>query len=97
MDGKVHSLLLPDPEHADEEDAGSAGPHLTAEMPGKVVQVLVNTGDVVAVGQVMVIMESMKMETEFTAAVAGTVSFVHVEAGQVVGQGAALVDVKPEE
>jgi acetyl/propionyl-CoA carboxylase alpha subunit len=97
LDGKVHTLLLPDPEHADDEETGSAGPRLVSEMPGKIVQVLVGIGDRVEVGQVLVIVESMKMETELTAAVAGTVLAVHVEAAQVVGQGAALVDVEPEE
>lgn len=97
MDGKVHSLLLPDPEHADDEEVGTAGPCLVSDMPGKVVQVLVGAGDVVSAGQVLVIMESMKMETELTAAVAGTIVAVHVEADQVVGQGAALVDVEPKE
>ncbi len=97
MDGKVHSLLLPDPEHADDEETGSGGPKLVSDMPGKVVQVLVGAEDVVTPGQVLVIMESMKMETELTAAIGGTVSAVHVVAGQVVGQGAALVDVEPGE
>lgn len=97
MNGKVHSLLLPDPEHADDQETGTAGPRLVSDMPGKVVQVLVTVGDIVTTGQVLVIMESMKMETELTAAVDGTISVVHVEAGQVVGQGAALVDVRPED
>ena len=44
----------------------SAGPGLTAAMPGKVVKVLVVAGDHVAAGQTVLILESMKMETEVT-------------------------------
>ena len=95
-DGRVHRLRLPDPEHADEDEVLVGGPRLAAAMPGKVVQVLVAVGDVVQVGQTVVIMESMKMETELTAAVAGTVAVVHVAAGQVVGQGDVLVEITEE-
>ncbi len=93
-DGKVHTLRLPDPEHADEDDQLGGGPNLVADMPGKVVQVMVEVGQAVTAGQVMLIMESMKMETELSAAVDGTVATVHVTGGQVVGQGDALLDIE---
>jgi acetyl/propionyl-CoA carboxylase alpha subunit len=92
-DGKVHTLRLPDPEHADDDDQPNGGPNLKADMPGKVVQVMVEVGQEVAAGQALVIVESMKMETELCAAVAGTVATVHVIDGQVVGQGDLLVDI----
>ena len=66
-------------------------------MPGKVVQTLVSEGEEVTEGQAVIIMESMKMETELLAAVSGEVAKVHVTAGQVVAQGDALVDIKPQE
>ncbi len=91
--GRVHSFAKPDPEHDDAEAGAAAGPRLVADMPGKVVKVLVSEGDRVEVGQGLVIMESMKMETELTAAVTGTVSGVEVSAGQVVGQGDLLVEI----
>jgi 3-methylcrotonyl-CoA carboxylase alpha subunit len=96
-DGRVHRLRLPDPEHADEEDSLCGGPNLTADMPGKVVQTLVEEGQEVSEGQAVIIMESMKMETELMASVAGVVETVHVSAGQVVAQGDALVDIAPHE
>ena len=96
-DGRVHKLRLPDSEHADEEDTLGGGPNLVADMPGKVVQTLVGEGDEVTEGQAVIIMESMKMETELLAAIAGTVARVHVTAGQVVAQGDALVDIAPQE
>jgi biotin carboxyl carrier protein len=96
-DGKVHVLDLPDPEHTDDDDLAAAGPGLFAAMPGKVVKVLVEMGERVASGQAVVILESMKMETELAAAVNGTVAAIHVQDGQLVGQGDALVDIAPEE
>ncbi|MBU8869245.1 MAG: biotin/lipoyl-binding protein [Gemmatimonadales bacterium] len=92
-DGRVHRLRLPDPEHADDEEEISGGPNLIADMPGKVVQTLVKPGDEVSEGQAVIIMESMKMETELLAAVTGVVAQVHVSSGQVVAQGDALVDI----
>ena len=95
-DGKVHVLDLPDPELADDEEQDSAGPGLFAAMPGKVVKVLVEKGDRVTTGQAVIILESMKMETELAAAVDGVVAAVHVQDGQLVGQGDALVDIEAD-
>jgi acetyl/propionyl-CoA carboxylase alpha subunit len=92
-DGKVHVLDLPDLVQVDDDEPNAAGPSLFAAMPGKVVKVLVGTGDRVTSGQAVLILESMKMETELAAAVDGTVAAVHVQDGQLVGQGDALVDI----
>lgn len=96
-DGKVHVLDLPDPEHTDDDDLSAVGPGLFAAMPGKVVKVLVKDGEKVASGQAVIILESMKMETELTAAVDGTVAAIHVQDGQLVGQGDALVDIASDD
>ncbi len=95
-DGKVHVLDLPDPDQADDDDLSAAGPGLFAAMPGKVVKVLVENGQPVTSGQPVIILESMKMETELAAAVNGTVAAIHVQDGQLVGQGDALVDIAPD-
>jgi len=92
--GRSHRLHLFDPDAGHEEES-TDGPGLRANMPGKVVRVMVNVGDTVQEGQPVLILESMKMETERTAAVAGTVAAVHVEPGQVVAQGDALLDIEP--
>lgn len=95
-DGVTRTFALPDPDQDEATASGSAGPRLTADMPGKVVKVLVAVGDPVSAGQPLVIMESMKMETELAAAISGTVQTVAVEAGQVVGQGDLLVEILGE-
>lgn len=92
--GSVYRFRILDAEQSDEEEEGSAGPNLSADMPGKVVKVLVAVGDAVEAGQVVLIMESMKMETELVAGVTGSVQKVHVDDGQVVGQGDSLVDIE---
>jgi 3-methylcrotonyl-CoA carboxylase alpha subunit len=96
-DGRVHSFRLPDPENEDVETDTTAGPNLVANMPGKVVRVLAGPGALVQAGQTLVIMESMKMETELEAAVGGEIQTVHVEDGQVVAQGDILVTIAPGE
>jgi pyruvate carboxylase subunit B len=60
-------------------------------MPGRVVKVLVAEGDVVAVGQGLVVLEAMKMENEVRARAAGTVSQIHVKPGATVEGSAKLV------
>jgi propionyl-CoA carboxylase alpha chain len=65
----------------------------TAPMPGKVVAVRVAPGDEVEPGQVLVVLEAMKMEHQVTAPEAGVVSEVLVAVGQQVENGALLVVV----
>lgn len=93
-DGRVHRLRRPDAVHAEDgPGGGSDGPDLHARMPGKVVRLLVAAGQAVVAGQPLVIMESMKMETELGAPRAGVVERVVVAEGQVVAQGDLLVVV----
>lgn len=76
--------------------AGSGGP-VKSVMPGVVVEVLVAEGDAVTAGQPLLILEAMKMQNEIEAPADGTVSGLHVEAGQAVGAGEKLVTLKGED
>ncbi len=96
-DGRVHRLRVPDPEQGEETEDPGSGPNLVAEMPGKIVKTLVAAGESVEAGQALVLIESMKMETELLAPVNGRVDTVHVTDGQLVAQGDALVDIQPAE
>lgn len=62
-----------------------------APMPGKILDIKVSEGQAVKFGEVVVIMEAMKMETEIVAPADGTVSKILVKAGDSVDTGAALV------
>ncbi|WP_243383571.1 biotin/lipoyl-containing protein [Geothrix alkalitolerans] len=76
--------------------AGAAGGLLVAPMPGKIVKLLVNPGDLVQEGQTLLVMEAMKMQNELKASTSGTVATVHVQEGATVETGASLVTVSPE-
>lgn len=67
----------------------------TAPMPGKIVALRVTPGEEVERGQVLVVLEAMKMEHEVVAPYAGRVQEVLVEAGQQVEAGAVLVVIEP--
>ena len=70
---------------------------LEAPMPGTVLIVRIQNGDRVSAGDVLLILESMKMELQITAPEAGVVSGVTVSAGDRVELGQALVAISPEE
>jgi biotin carboxyl carrier protein len=67
--------------------------HLKAPMPGLVVAVPVSEGDAVEKGQVLLILESMKMQNELKAPRAGTVGRIRVKAGESVEQRQTLLSV----
>ncbi len=67
--------------------------HVTAAMPGNVVEVLVKEGDEVKAGQAVLIAEAMKMETEIHANVAGSVKAIHVVKGDRVTPGEVLIEI----
>ena len=62
-------------------------------MTGRVIEVLVSEGDSVSNGDVVVVVESMKMENEIICDYDGIVSTVHVEEDQSVSEGDQLVVV----
>ena len=62
-------------------------------MTGRVIEVLVAEGEAVGAGDVVVVIESMKMENEVVCDVDGSVSAVHVEEDQSVSEGDRLVEV----
>lgn len=70
-----------------------ASPIVRAPMPGKVTKVLVQRGEEVEKGQVIVMMEAMKMEYSLKAAVAGEVSRVSCSVGDVVTLGQELIEI----
>lgn len=69
---------------------------MRAPMPGTVVEVSVAPGDVVAAGQLLLTIESMKLQTAITALHETTVAEVFVAAGDTFDQGAALVRLEAE-
>lgn len=62
-------------------------------MTGLVIEVLVSEGDSVSDGDVVVVVESMKMENEVVCDVDGAVTAVHVKEDESVSEGDRLVEV----
>ena len=62
-------------------------------MPGSIVDIAVRRGDTVNEGDVLLILEAMKMENEITAPQPGTVREIHVKVGDTVGSGEILVEL----
>jgi acetyl-CoA/propionyl-CoA carboxylase biotin carboxyl carrier protein len=71
-----------------------SGDTLTAPMQGTIVRVAVSDGDTVAAGDLIVVLEAMKMEQPITAHKAGTITALNAQAGAVVSSGAAICEIK---
>ena len=69
------------------------GAVVTSPMPGKILSVKVTVGQVVKRGDVLMILEAMKMENEIQSPADGMVSAIAVEAGHAVEAGAALASI----
>ena len=69
----------------------AAGEAVKSPMPGNILKINVSQGQKVNEGDVLLILEAMKMENEVTATKAGTVAQIAVTKGQVVETGTPLV------
>jgi 3-methylcrotonyl-CoA carboxylase alpha subunit len=93
--GKQHTLRKPTPPAVDERGPGAdAAANLTAPMPGTVVKVLVEEGQEVEEGQLLLVLEAMKMEQPVSAPHAGVVHSLPFQEGSLVPGGAVLVEVQ---
>lgn len=75
--------------------SGKGQGEVRTQMPGAIVRVPVEAGTSVRKGQVLIVVEAMKMENEFKSPIDGVVRLVHVEVAQRVEAGAVLVTVDP--
>ncbi len=74
--------------------AGAAGANkIKAPMPGKILGVKVNVGDTVKKGQVIMILEAMKMENEIVADVDGKIASIDVQVGASVEADDVLASI----
>ena len=79
---------------AKKSGAAASGDSLTAPMQGTIVRVAVTDGDEVAAGDLIVVLEAMKMEQPINAHKAGTITGLGAEAGAVVTSGAVICEIK---
>ena len=107
VDGKVYHVEVADsgtltsvtpavssaPVASAEPAPAASGQTINAPLSGNVFKVLVSPGDVVANGDVVIILEAMKMETEIRSAFDGTVSTILAKEGDSVATGQALIEL----
>jgi len=96
--GKNYPITVIDPRRLrtdQDSDRHHHGPsEISAQMPGKVVRVLVEAGQEIAAGAGLVVVEAMKMQNEMKSPRAGVVVSVSVRAGDTVEAGQLLVMVE---
>jgi 3-methylcrotonyl-CoA carboxylase alpha subunit len=95
LDGENWRLTEIDPLAARAGEDPTAG-RLTAPMPGRVTQLMVEPGTSVRRGQPLIVIEAMKMEHTVTAPTDGVVEAVRFRPGDLVEEGAELIALMPE-
>jgi len=96
LDGVQYQLEKSSGRRRASSASGAAG-DLKSEMPGQVIDVRVSEGDTVESGQVLLVLEAMKMEIRINAPYDGTVAKLLVSQGDVVDRGQLLVEVTEKE
>jgi acetyl/propionyl-CoA carboxylase alpha subunit len=94
--GRAWTATLVDPVERSRR-GGASGDVTVAPMPGTVVAVAVVVGEAVSQGQRLVVIESMKMQSELVAERDGVVQAVFHAVGDTFDRGAPLVALEPEE
>ena len=96
--GRNYEVALTDPKRlrsgqgSDSHHSGAA--EIVSPMPGKIVRVLVKTGDQVKAGAGVIVVEAMKMQNEMKAPKAGTVKSIETEEGATVNAGDVLAVIE---
>ncbi len=70
---------------------------ISSTIPGKIVSISVEEGDNVAEGDVVMILEAMKMQNEIQAPLSGTVTAINCKPGDSIEANSPLVVIQPEE
>ena len=69
---------------------------ISSAIPGKVVSILVSEGDSISAGDVVLVLEAMKMQNEIKATIDGVVSEIKCDAGERVEANVPLLEIIPE-
>jgi biotin carboxyl carrier protein len=93
IDGHVYEIADTTTANASRRRSGAHQGAASAPMPATVRKLLVAPGDVVTAGDVLVVLEAMKMELPVRAGRAGTVTAIHCREGELVQPGVTLIDI----
>lgn len=94
IDGETFTIDVEPAERARSRRGPSGNEGLAAPMPATVIKVLVEPGSQVQRGEVLVLLEAMKMELPIRAPREGRVKALHCRPGELVQPGTALVDLE---
>ena len=94
VNGKLYDIDIKEGIEAKAKKSGTEGSEVKAGLPGNVLKVQVEEGDKIEEGDVLLIVEAMKMETEIKSPVSGTVASVEVSVGDHVQAGQVLVTIE---
>lgn len=87
----VRKVIPRNEEKIEKKEGGSASP-LKAPLPGKIMKLNVSKGDIVKKGDVVLVMEAMKMENNVLATKDGVVEHIKVQPGDSVLEGDTLIE-----
>jgi 3-methylcrotonyl-CoA carboxylase alpha subunit len=93
--GEQADVITLAPAWPHERSVEDADMHPTSPLPGRVVELRVKTGDTVARGDVLAVVEGMKMQHAIRAGRAGRIANVLARAGELVEAEAVLFDIDP--
>ena len=104
IDGKIFSIEIEGGSVEESSDSkrkkkgrGKKSGTISSTIPGKIVSIAVEEGANVVEGDVVMILEAMKMQNEIQAPVAGTITEIHCEEGQSIEANVPLLVITPEE
>ncbi len=98
IDGESYQLRYQHPlDRLAAAGGGSAEDSILAPMPGSVISVSVKAGETVKRGQILLVMESMKMETTIISPRDAVIASVTFESGQTFDRDAVLLSLEPQE
>lgn len=100
VNGVSHSFTIESPlsykrrKYLEKHKPASKTENLTAPMPGKIIDILVEEGAKIREGDSVLILEAMKMQNEITSFVGGRIKKVFVKPGETVGKDQPLVEIE---
>lgn len=102
VDGKIYQVVvapsgsienISEANQSSKANLAPQGEMLNAPLAGNIFKIIVKEGETIAAGDVVIIMEAMKMETEIRAVSAGTIATIHIKEGDAVSVGEALLSL----
>ncbi len=88
----VRKVIPSEAEKIEKKEGGSPTP-VKAPLPGNILSIKIKKGDIIKKGDVLLIMEAMKMENNIMAEKNGVVEYIHVNPGDTVLEGDILLEV----